>query len=130
MRELHLKDIIFYEIDTIQKVFFTCTPNLESLSIEDCLFYTITQENLPAIYEGRSSHPPQDSSDDEENYIFFDYYDHVTVEQLQKIDAELGNGLELANKNLKRLTYEQLVGEEFPLSWKRIFQAYPNIKVI
>lgn len=121
MKSLHLDNIIFYEVATLRNVLYHWAPSLESLRIEDCLFYTITQENIPPKCEEYLS-----KEDFDEEYIFFDYYDHITVEQLKNVEADLSIK---PNLGLRSLHYEQWEEEVMPLAWEEVFAAFPNLKV-
>jgi hypothetical protein len=121
IKELHLRDIIFYEVETVRNVLYNWTRNLESLWVEDCLFYKIIEENIPPDKEEYSR-----KEDFDADYVFFDYYDHIKVEQLSHIESDLDVP---CNLNLKSLTYDQLDEEVFPLDWNEIFAAYPYMKV-
>lgn len=120
MRRVTFKDSVIYGLQTLRKMLYEWTPNLQELIIEDCLFYEIVNENLPHGCE-----PIEEDFDDDS--ISFDYYDHVIVEQLK--NAEIRKDLPI-NGNLKIFSYTQLGYEEIPLAWAEIFSVFPNIKVI
>ncbi|ODN02662.1 hypothetical protein Ocin01_04027 [Orchesella cincta] len=121
MKILHLSNVIFYEIQTIRNILYYWSPHLESLRLEDCLFYTITNEN--AFQKLKEELKAEDF--DEPN-LSYDYYDHVTVEQLKDVKRE--ETVLNANTSLMEFAYDQLEEEEFPLAWEEIFHAFPNIQ--
>lgn len=122
MKTLHLSNVIFYEVETIRNLLYYWSPQLQTLLLEDCLFYTITNENEFSNVEEEVK-----TEDFDEPNLSYDYYDHVTVEQLKNI--ERCEDMSFKNNNLVEISYDQLEEEEFPLAWEEVLHAFPNIQV-
>lgn len=124
IKHLHLSNVIFYEVETIRNIIYHWSPHLESLKLEDCLFYTITNENA---FQDKVEDALKSEDFDEPN-LSYDYYDHVTVEQLKNVEWD--KTIEFKNSSLVELTYDQSEDEEFPLAWEEVFHAFPKIQVL
>lgn len=120
MKSLSVSNSIIYEISAVRNLLYFWSPHLKSISLEDCLFYKITNENEFINVD--------ESEDFDEPNLSYDYYDHVTVEQLK--DIERCAEIDCTNNSLVELSYDQLENEEFPLAWDEVFRAFPNVQVI